>query len=325
MKFLVTGITSFTSPHLVNRILSANNTVVGTFRTSPDSTRKNIADVISPLNLKKLELLYLDLCSYESVNYLIKHYRFDGVFHIAAFAHPPTSFINPILTMQTNAMGTAYLVEAISVFQPKCVLHYCSTSEVYQPTEEIITEDSPLGPNNPYAVSKLAAELYVREQAREGKIKAFVTRAFSNTGPRRRSIYSLSSDAYQIARILTEKQENEIMIGNMSTYRCVMDVRDVVHVYYRLMDCYLNNLIEPGEVFNISGNETKQMMDYLNIMLDMYNLKPKLIVDERLFRKVDIQRQQPDSSKVREFLGWKPHYKIEDTLKELVEYWRTKV
>ena len=78
-----------------------------------------------------IKWVYSDLRNLRSLENIFKENEFDGVFHLAAQSHPPTSFIDPIGTMETNVMGSANLIQCISDHQPKCNLMFCSTSEVY--------------------------------------------------------------------------------------------------------------------------------------------------------------------------------------------------
>lgn len=245
----------------------------------------------------------------------------DGVFNLGAKTHPPTSFDQPVDYFVANTVSVVNMCDKI----PKdCVFMQCSTSEVYgiQPEGIPITEDTPLQPISPYATSKACADMWVQERMKNGYIKGFITRAFSHTGPGRPSNYSISSDAYQIARILEDKQGSTIRVGNLEAKRNVMDVRDVVDVYYRLMNHH-----EQGEIYNICGNKLRAIGEYLDIMLDIYNLKGKvaLVKDKKLFRPIDIPVQNPDCTKLQNHFAWEPKIPIEQTLKDLVEYWRGNV
>jgi nucleoside-diphosphate-sugar epimerase len=204
---------------------------------------------------------------------------------------------------------------------------YCSTSEVYGQTTEIITEKTPLIPNNPYAVSKAATDMYCRERMESGAMRGFITRAFSHVGKYRLPRYAYSSDAKQIAKIFSGEQDNILEVGNINAERNVLDVRDVVDVYYKLMIENINGSMKHGEVFNICGNETRQYREYIYMMLkalpDPYGVTLQPV--ERLMRKIDILTQRPSSNKVREFLNWKPTIAIEDTMLDLVEYWKERV
>jgi len=320
MRFLVTGSTGFVGPHLMNLLINEGHEVFGMFRNQYEDT----IDVLKE-NYKYVRWVKGDITDYESLKSILRKHKYEGCFHLASMTHPATSFNQPVMTFQQNAVGTINLVEAIINYNPFCVLHNCSTSEVYGVTKTKVTEFHPRNPNNPYSVSKHSAELYVTEQAKEGKLMAYSSRAFSHTGPRRSPKYSIASDAVQIAKIILEKQENEIRIGNMSAIRNVADVRDIVDVYYQLMTKAVNQEIPNGEIYNVCGNELHTIMYYLEIMLGIANIDPKLTVDPSLYRKVEIQMQDPDSTKVRRLLGWEPKIPLKQTLTDLLNYWLEKV
>jgi len=214
--------------------------------------------------------------------------------------------------------------------QPDTWLMNCSTCEVYgiHPDGTRISEDTPTLASNPYSVSKLAADLYIKERSENGLLKSFTTRAFSHTGPGRPMSYSISSDAFQIAKIIKGKQNAEISVGNLSSKRVVMDVRDVVAVYWQLMESYITLPSwkhKNGEVWNIGGDDLHDMGYYLQLMLDIFNLEAETKVCDKLYRKFDIPVQYPDSTKIRSQLGWDPKYNITRTLSDLVNYWLERV
>jgi len=321
MRYLVTGATGFAGPHLINRILEDDNEVVAMVRNL--DTCRDIKNIVGN-NIDKIEFVYGDLTDLDSISEVFAGDMFEGVFHLGAFAHPPSSFETPLLATQTNALGTAKICDEIIENMPLCVLMQCSTPQVYGicPADYKITEETPYNPTDPYGVSKALGDMYVAERARNTDLRVFFTRPFSHTGPRRGSNFSISSDAIQIARILKEQQEPVIKIGNMSSQRIVADVRDVVDVYYRLMLEFQKDNIECGEVFHIAGNDLHPMQYYLDKMLELYNLEDVCLeIEPKFFRKVDIPIQVPDDSKVREFLDWEPTIPIEKTLKDLVDYW----
>tara|TARA_X000001388_G_scaffold34576_1_gene24369 strand:- start:2034 stop:3014 length:981 start_codon:yes stop_codon:yes gene_type:complete len=322
MRYLVTGATGFAGPHMINRILEGGDEVVAMARNL--DTCRDIVNIVGEENLNKIEFVYGDLEDLDSITNIFENDMFDGVFHLGAFAHPPSSFKTPLLATKTNALGTARICDEIIENMPLCVLMNCSTPEVYGicPADSKIDETTPFNPNNPYGVSKAVADMYVLERTHNTDLRAFLTRAFSHTGPRRGSNFSISSDAIQIAKIIKGQQEPVIKIGNMTSQRIVADVRDVVDVYYRLMNEFHKDNIKCGEIFHIAGNDLHPMQYYLDSMLEMYNLQDvKLEIEPKFFRKVDIPVQIPDDTKVRNFLNWQPSIKIEQTLKDLVEYW----
>jgi GDP-4-dehydro-6-deoxy-D-mannose reductase len=301
MKFLVTGAEGFAGKHLVDLLTKCDHVV---------------------------EHFDLDITYRSQVEFVIKDFQPDGVFNLAAKTHPPTSFQEPVEYFEVNANGAIYLVDAVLKYSPNTFFMQCSTSEVYgiHPEGTQITEKTICVPPNPYAVGKYAADLYVQERCNNGLLKGFITRAFSHTGPGRSSNYSISSDAIQIARILKRNAEPVIKVGNLSCKRVVMDVRDVVNVYYHLMMLYINgNSDYFGGVFNIGGDTLRTMGDYLNIMLDISGVKATTEINPLFFRKFDIPIQYPNSDKVRKILNWKPTIPIEKTLLDLIEYWKDRV
>ena len=323
MKFLVTGTTGFAGPHMINRILKGGHEVYAMARNMAKC--ESIVNIVGEENLKKIKFIYGDLEKLESISEIFENYTFDGVFHLGAFAHPPSSFLTPLLASQTNILGTARICDEILERMPECILMNCSTPEVYGicPGDKKIKEDMPMIPNNPYGVSKAGADMYVIERAHTAGLKTFLTRAFSHTGPRRGPNFSISSDAIQIARILHNQQEPVIKIGNMKAKRIVADVRDITDVYYLLMLEYMKGNVENGEIFHIAGNDLYEIQHYLDVMLELFDLtgKVELEIEPKFFRKVEIPVQIPDDSKVRGLLNWVPKIPIEKTLEDLVNYW----
>ena len=324
MKFLVTGITGFVGPHLANLLIEQGCEVAGLVRSS-NGRENDIRDVVPEVNFSRVKFVYGDLTDYDSVTHILEENKWDGVFHLAAQSHPPTSFIAPRATFRTNCNGTINLVEAIRTLNPECRLMFCSTSEVYGAVPEAkgpITEEFPVSPINPYGVSKAAADFYVRERAKSCRLPFFVTRAFSHTGPRRGRNFSIASDAYQIARIKKGYQEPVIRVGTLSSKRVVMHVRDCVRAYYLLMLKF-----QAGQAYNIGGDEVFTMGELLDMMLEASGLKNKveLEIDPNLVRPIDIPVQICNSEKTRHLTGWKPEITMSQTLADLLSYWTSKI
>lgn len=324
MKYLITGITGFVGPHLVNLLIQQGHAVYGLIRAS-NGREEEIRDIVLDKDYKKLNFVFADLIDFNSIERVFKIEKFNGVFHLAAQSHPPTSFVEPRGTFLTNSLGTVNIAEAIAKYQPKCKLMFCSTSEVYGSVSESageITENFPINPINPYGVSKAAADLYIRERAKSCHLPFFITRAFSHTGPRRGKIFSISSDAYQLIRIKKGLQKPVISVGTLSSKRVVMDVRDCVKAYYLLMKRF-----KPGEAYNVGGDNLYSMGELLDKMLNMTGLQKKVRkwVNPKFVRKIDIPIQICNSQKCRKLTGWKPRIPIEKTLKDLLDYWDKKI
>jgi GDP-D-mannose dehydratase len=130
MKYLITGITGFAGPHLANVLHKEGHQVYGLVR-STNGRQTDILDIVPPEVFEKITFVYSDLKNFRTLTAIFKEHQFDGVFHLAAQSHPPTSFTDPIGTFETNVMGSVNLIQAILDNQPKCKLMFCSSVEVY--------------------------------------------------------------------------------------------------------------------------------------------------------------------------------------------------
>lgn len=324
MKFLITGITGFAGPNMANLLIREGHEVYGLVRHS-NGRETDILDIVPVNYFEKIKFVRSDLTNFRTLNQVFKENKFDGVFHLAAQSHPPTSFKDPIGTMHENVIGSANLIQCIEDNQPDCKLMFCSTSEVYGNVgvdgRKIKVTDT-LMPANPYGASKAATDLYLQERFENKKIRGFITRAFSHTGPRRGKTFSISSDAYQIALMTLKKQNKVLRVGNLETVRVVLDVRDIVSAYYKLMLTEKSN----GKIFNVSGDTPRKMGAYTDILIECSGLSDvQKQIDPNLYRPIDIQYQWGDITELTAITDWEQTISIETTLNDLLSYWVNKL
>ncbi|PIR87256.1 MAG: GDP-mannose 4,6-dehydratase [Candidatus Harrisonbacteria bacterium CG10_big_fil_rev_8_21_14_0_10_49_15] len=317
---LITGITGFVGSHLADYILrvAPDVKIVGLVRWR--SPKENIKGILDKVTLEYGDLL--DLASLESV---IEKYKPEIIFHLAAQSYVDFSFVAPIVTLNTNIIGTTNLLEAVkklklsSGYDP--VVHICSSSEVYGQVEESevpITEENPLRPASPYAVSKVGEDMLGLQYWLSWKIKTIRTRMFTHTGPRRGEVFALSNFAKQIAAIEAGKQPSVLRVGNLQSVRTWMDVRDAVEAYWMLV-----HKCQPGEVYNIGGSEKMTIGEMLNKLIAMSTVKSiKVEVDPARLRPSDVTLQIPATGKFEKATGWESKIPMEKTLKDTLEYWR---
>lgn len=321
MNYLITGITGFAAPWLAKLLLSEGHNVYGLIRGS-NGRQMDLLDVMSEKEISSVQWLYGDL-SYNSLQSIFLIYRFDGVFHLAAQSHPSTSFDDTITTFDSNVMGSVNLIKCIEIWRPHCHFMFCSTSEVYGDackSEGILKEDMKLSPVNPYGVSKAAVDLYVQERIRNGYLNGFITRAFSHTGPRRGFKFSISSDAYQLAKMVLGDKNRKLLVGNLHTKRVVMDVRDCVRAYYSLMKK------KSQGIFNVCGDEVYHMGYFTDMLTCESGLSDvKKVVHPPYFRKIDIQIQIGDTTRLKQETGWEASIPIKNTIHDLFNYWLRKL
>ena len=324
MKYLITGITGFAGPHLAQLLLKHDHEVHGVVRT-PNGRQNDLLDLLTPDELGRINFHYLDLKYFYGTDRLLKQEKFDGVFHLAAQSHPPPSFSDPILTFEENVTGSINLITSLQKSDTK--LMFCSTSEVYGDTcksKGTLTVEDALAPNNPYGASKAAIDLYMQERMKNGFLKGFITRAFSHTGPRRGFNFSISSDAYQIAKIKLNLQPPVLQVGNLETERVVIDVRDCVNAYYLLMQ----NDESSGHVFNVCGSDINKMQYFTDLLIKAAGFSQKEVTQEinpKFYRPIDIQIQIGDCENLKTMTGWNPKIPIQTTISDLLTYWVRKL
>lgn len=320
-KFLITGISGFVGPNLANILLADGHEVHGVIR-STHGRETDLLDTICEKNLQQIKFHYLDLKERDDVRNLLIKEKYDGIFHLAAQSHPPTSFANPILTFNENVNASMNIITHCGDSK----LMFCSTSEVYGNqcvNDGVLKEIDVLKPCNPYGCSKAAIDLYLQERMRNKFVNAYITRAFSHTGIRRGKIFSISSDAYQIVKIKKGLQEPKLEVGNLLSRRTVMDVRDCAKAYYQLMLTDASS----GQVYNVGSEELHEMGHFTETLIGIAKLDTKvdLIVSPKYYRPIDINVQKPDISKLKATIDWRQEYTIQETLQSLYDYWFKKI
>jgi GDP-4-dehydro-6-deoxy-D-mannose reductase len=324
MKYLVTGITGFLGPHLANLLIRNEHEVYALVRIN-NGRENDIRDIVADEDFEKIHFVYGDITDFRAMNKIFQEYKFDGVFHLAAQTHPPTSFTDPIMTWEINVMGSVNIITAITDNQPNCKLVFCSTVEVYG-NEGVdgrkINETNTFLPANPYGASKAAIDMYLQERMKNNQLNAVIVRPFCFTGPRRGSKFSISSDAIQIARMMLGKQEKILKIGNLDTVRVVADVRDIAEAFVLIM----SNNSTSGKIYNVCAGTPQKMRFYTETLIKLSGLTDvEMALEVKFWRPIDIQHQDGDATKLITELGWEPKYTIETTLNDLLQYWVKKI
>jgi len=326
MNVLITGITGMVGSHLVDYLIENTDWDIYGFIRWNDRL-DNLEHHFDRINKKdRLFLINGDLNDLPSVVKAVEQSEADYVFHLAAQSYPKTSFDAPLETLQTNILGTANLLEALRDYgEDDVVVHVCASSEIFGrvPSYKLpIDEECSIHPASPYAISKVGTDLLGRYYAEAFGMTVMTTRMFTHTGPRRGDVFSESTFAKQIAMIEAGLQEPTIYVGNLQSLRTYADVRDAVKAYYMLVT---ENPIR-GEYYNIGGEYTCEIGEMLDYLISQSTVKDiKVEVDEDRLRPIDADLQVPDTTKFREHTGWKPEYTFEQTMNDLLDYWRNEI
>lgn len=313
-RVLITGISGSGGSYLAEYIVNNHPGIkVHGISRWHSSTVDNLEKVRDEVKVHEADLM--DMASIIEV---LDKVRPDAIFHLAAHANVRTSFITPTAVLSNNILGTSNLFEAIRVLNTKPIIQLCSTSEVYgqvDPKDVPITEETPLRPVSPYAVSKTAQDLLGWSYFISYKMPIIRTRMFAYLNPRRQDLFA-SSFAKQISWI-EQGLQKELVHGNLDSVRTLVDVRDAVRAYWEtILYC------TPGQVYNIGGTTTMTVGQFLKKLISLSKVPIQTRLDPNLLRPAEVTLQIPSVEKFVAKTNWRPKYTFDESMRHLLSYWR---
>jgi GDP-4-dehydro-6-deoxy-D-mannose reductase len=262
-----------------------------------------------------------DVREAEKILTLIQDFNPDKVVNLAAISTLKESFLSPKDTYDTNFMGTFNILMGLRKCNFMGRLLFISSSEVYGSilaSELPVSESKPTKPMSPYAVSKIAAEMLCYQWSQAENFEIVIARPFNHIGPGQSSRFAISNFGRQIASIKLGLSDPVLEVGDIDTTRDFTDVRDVVSAYKLLLETGKN-----GDTYNICSGNERSIRSILKNMCDLIDIDIEIHEDLNKFRISEQRRIVGDSSKLRGDLGWAPAYKIDSTLKQILDHWVT--
>ena len=306
---LVTGAAGFAGSHVIDLLARDGAAVVAWHR--PGAT--------PPREIAGITWVAVDLLDRERVTQAIRRRPPSAVYHFAGEAHVGRAWNHTTSTFAINVRGTHFLLEALRESALAVPLFVPSSAMTYQPANEPLTEEHPQRPASPYGVSKLAQELLAIRGVQDGA-GARIARAFNHVGPRQSPTFATSGFAKQIAEIEAGRREPEIVVGNLQAKREVTDVRDTVRAYRAILERG-----RPGRPYNVCSGRAMAIGDIVARLVAKARVPVRVRVDPARFRPSDLPIVEGDPTRIREELGWTPEIPLEQTLDDLLEYWREQV
>jgi len=313
-RILITGGLGFVGKYLYTELLQSGYDVWAS------DLHSACAYAGPPLNLARIRACNVAVA--EDVFSLVTALKPDCVVHLAAQSSSAKALAEPRETFVTNALGTLNLLEAIRSNCPGSSVLVVGSAEIYGPqfAAGLLTEECSLVPVSPYALSKAAQDLIALEYWRGHSVRTIRTRSFNHTGPGQTTTFALPSFASQIAQAEAGLREPVIEVGNMDTVRDFSDVRDVVRAYRLILEKG-----EIGSAYNVCSGKAASMGALLQILTSLSRVKITVKKSESRMRPADIPYLVGDNSKMTARTGWKPCFEMEQTLSELLDFWREKV
>jgi GDP-4-dehydro-6-deoxy-D-mannose reductase len=313
---LITGVCGFAGSHLADYLLT--HTDLEVYGTDIVSGGANIAHIRDDL-----ELIVGDMSDAEVASEILSKANADCVFHLAAQAFVPLSWSNPWQTMENNIRSQLNILEILvgSGARPK-VLVVGSADEygMILPDELPVTEDTPLRPYSPYAVSKIAQDMLGYQYFVSHGLPIVRVRPFNHIGTRQSPAFVTSDFAKQIAEIEDGRREPRLLVGNLEAKRDFTDVRDMVRGYYLALERG-----EDGEVYNLGAERAYSIREALEALLEMSEAQIDVVQDPSRMRPSDVPVVVSDCSKFRQRTGWRATVNLRESLREILDYWRERV
>ncbi|MGE3956773.1 MAG: GDP-mannose 4,6-dehydratase [Vicinamibacterales bacterium] len=304
---LVTGAAGFAGSHLVDHLLAEGSDVVAWARPGG-----------SPPRGGRARWQGVDLLDAAAVRAAIAGIRPAVVFHCAGAAHVGQSWATVTQTLRVNVMGTHHVVEALRAEAPDAKLLITSSAHIYGSSLQPIGESHAIAPDSPYALSKLAQELV--GTGNSGRPPVYIARPFNHFGPRQDPSFVSAAFARQIAEIEAGLAPPQIRVGNLEALRDLTDVRDTVRAYRLIVERGV-----PDRPYNICSGSAIAVHTLLDMLLEFATVRVEIVTDPARYRPNDSPILLGDPARASLELGWSATIPVEQTARDLLEYWRERV
>ena len=294
MRVLVTGAAGFVAPFVERELASRGHEVFAT------DIARSAADC--------------DIRSKEAVAALVRDVRPDACVHLAGISFVPDAAKDPGLLYSVNIGGTLNLLDAFAALAPGSRFLFVSTAQAYgctfDPEDTPVTEDAPLYPLSPYAISKAAGEAAVRAYGLYKGLDIRIVRPSNHTGPGQTAKFVVPSFIAQAKEILVGARR-EFTTGNLESARDFSDVRDIAAAYATILE---NG--ESGATYNACSRTRVRIGALLDEIKALTGADAPVVTDKSLWRPTDYSRLL-DTTRLRA-IGWAPSYTLRDTLSAMI-------
>jgi GDP-4-dehydro-6-deoxy-D-mannose reductase len=310
MTILVTGAAGFVANHFISYLqtLQTKTNIIGLYNST-------IPIQISTENCT-LEFVQCNMLDAIKLQSILEKHQPTFILHLAAQSSVANSWVHPAETVANNMSYFINICEAVRKSKIVCRIVSVGSAEVYGANEQIaLVENRICTPNNPYGIGRLAQEKMMELFVKTYNLDIVGTRSFNHIGPGQDTRFVIPSFAKQIMMQKKEgKNAIDLEVGNVEIIRDFLDVRDVVHAYYLLMQ---NG--EKGLIYNVCSGHGTSIADIIALMASVNNIEVKKIVMPERIRPNDIVSIVGDNNLLKSATGWVQSILMEKTVKDIVE------
>ncbi len=295
MKAFITGIVGFSGKHLAELLKKEKIKVTG-------------------IDVNKGKYYQADLTDKKRLEKILNKEQPDYIFHLASPLIRSDQLVDETLikNLEVDLFGSVNLLETAAKLKQKPRMLITGTAAVYQAVgSKAIKETFKLSPITAYGLSKLTQELVCRKLAESYQLPLICTRTFLLIGSGQKPGFVVTD---LIRKVVAG--EAEIEVGKLSTRRDFTDVRDAVRAYWLLMQKG-----RAGETYNVCSGRSYSIKEVLK-KLQQLAKKPFKIKEKLKWRKNDPDMVIGDNQKIRKAVGWAPEITLDQSLKDILGYWR---
>ncbi len=317
MRALITGSAGFAGSHLCEYLVRETDWEIISLCYHAASTA-----YLEPLG-ECVQIVRGDLLQADWVAEVVGRSRPETIFHLAALSSPAASLKDPVRTLTNNIIAQLNLFQAVIQARLDPVILIIGSGDEYgmvRPEEVPVREETPLRPTSPYAVSKVAQDVLALQYFLSHHLRTVRVRPFNHIGPRQAPGFVTVDLARQIAEIEAGLRPPVVLVGNLQAKRDFTDVRDMVRAYHLAV---LQG--EPGQVYNIGSGTAHSIEEILSLFIDLCRVPVQVRVDPERLRPADVPVIACDSGRFRRRTGWEPRIPLEQSLEDVLNYWREQV
>jgi len=308
---LITGITGQDGSYLAEFLLSKAYSVHGLVRRLSTPNLWRIQHI-----LDKINIIDGDMSDQASLINALNVAKPDEIYNLAAQSFVATSWTQPVITTEVNALGTLKILEATRIFSPKSKFYQASTSEMYgNATDNIQDEQSKFCPRSPYAISKLYAHWIAVNYRESYDMFICCGILFNHESPRRGIEFVTRKITDGVARIKLGL-ENELILGNLTAKRDWGYAGDYVETMWLMLQQ------EHPDDYVVSTGISHSVRDFVEVAFKTIGIddwESYVKQDPKFIRPAELNVLQGNSNKAREKLNWKPRVSFDELVKLMVE------
>ena len=315
-KALITGVTGQDGSYLAELLLEKGYQLWGIIRRSSSFHTGRIDHLYrDPHEKPRLRLVYGDLTDGGNLSTIINEVKPDEVYNLGAQSHVRVSFDTPIYTVNTDALGTLRLLEAIRSMETPAKLYQASSSEMYgKVVETPQTEKTPFYPRSPYGCAKVYSFWQTVNYREAYGLFACNGILFNHESPRRGETFVTRKITRAATRIKLGLQD-KLYLGNLDAKRDWGFAGDYVETMWLMLQQ------ESGDDYIIATGETHSVREFLDEVFGHLDLdwQKYVEIDSRYIRPTEVDFLQGDSSKARKVLGWEPKVTFKELAKMMTD------